>query len=156
MSYLVRGISQVILGGCLVCAFGGNRARAEFLVDWYKIAGGGGASNAEDYSLVSTVGQAHAGTVSGGDFAVQGGFWGFRPRNQVSDVPVLRVAAASNNTLLLSWSVSFAGFVLEESDDPATVAWSVVQWTPIQVGSEWRVTVPLGDAGSRFYRLRLQ
>jgi len=51
-------------------------AQTGYEVPWWTVDGGGGASSAVgSYSLVGTVGQADAGGMSGGDFALCGGFW---------------------------------------------------------------------------------
>src|SRR5262245_41656697 len=49
-----------------------------YSIDWYKIAGGGGTSTGSVYSVSGTIGQPDAGpTMSGGNYSVDGGFWGF-------------------------------------------------------------------------------
>lgn len=40
-----------------------------------SVAGGGGSSAAREFTLSGTAGQVDAGTVSGGDFTIRGGFW---------------------------------------------------------------------------------
>jgi hypothetical protein len=46
---------------------------------WYTIDGGGTtASYGGDFALSGTMGQADAGTSSGGIYTIQGGFWGVR------------------------------------------------------------------------------
>ena len=42
---------------------------------WSTIDGGGGASTGGDYSLAGTVGQPEPGTLAGGPYNAEGGFW---------------------------------------------------------------------------------
>jgi hypothetical protein len=42
---------------------------------WWKVAGGGGDSQGGLYLLQGTAGQAEPGTLSGGQYAIVGGFW---------------------------------------------------------------------------------
>src|SRR5207248_3536934 len=46
-----------------------------YSIDSFTIGGGGGASSADRYTLNGTIGQPDAGTLSGGSYALQGGFW---------------------------------------------------------------------------------
>ncbi len=49
-----------------------------YTIDWYTIDGGG-AMNLQggSYTLSGTIGQFDAGTMSGGNYKLNGGFWGF-------------------------------------------------------------------------------
>ena len=47
-----------------------------FSIDWFTIDGGGGTSTGGVFSMHGTVGQPDAGTMSGGNFSLTGGFWG--------------------------------------------------------------------------------
>jgi hypothetical protein len=49
---------------------------AIYQIDWWTVNGGGGVSSGGSYSLSATIGQADAGTLSGGEFLLAGGFWG--------------------------------------------------------------------------------
>ncbi len=42
---------------------------------WWTVDGGGGTSSGGGYSLSDTIGQADAGSSTGGDYALGGGFW---------------------------------------------------------------------------------
>jgi hypothetical protein len=44
-------------------------------IDWYTIDGGGGTSSGGVFVVMGTVGQPDAGTMSGGAFTLNGGFW---------------------------------------------------------------------------------
>ena len=47
-----------------------------YTIDWYKIAGGGGTSMGGVYAGSGTIGQPDAGHLSGGNYSINGGFWG--------------------------------------------------------------------------------
>jgi hypothetical protein len=47
----------------------------EYDLSWHTIDGGGGTSSGGDYSLTGTIGQPDPGAMSGGTFALVGGFW---------------------------------------------------------------------------------
>ena len=71
---------------------------------WWTVDGGGGASAGGSYSLSGTAGQPDAGALSGGVFALHGGFWGRLPAGTrpaaVSDLGGTR----AGSDLLLAWS----------------------------------------------------
>jgi hypothetical protein len=68
---VIHGIVLVLLLGAGVTA-----ARAQFDVSWFTIDGGGGMfSTGGGYALGGTIGQPDAGAMSGGGFALTGGFW---------------------------------------------------------------------------------
>ncbi len=47
-----------------------------FDLSWWTVDGGGGNSTGSGYALSGTIGQPDAGTLSGGDYQLQGGVWG--------------------------------------------------------------------------------
>ncbi len=53
-------------------------AQGSFGLTWWTVDGGGGRMSNGDgqYVLRGTAGQADAGTMSGGSYVLQGGFWG--------------------------------------------------------------------------------
>jgi hypothetical protein len=42
---------------------------------WWKVAAGGGDSQGGSYLLQGTAGQSEAGTLNGGQYILEGGFW---------------------------------------------------------------------------------
>jgi hypothetical protein len=52
-----------------------SAALAQFSIGAFAISSGGGNSTAGTFSVTGTVGQLDAGQMSGGSFAVLGGFW---------------------------------------------------------------------------------
>jgi hypothetical protein len=67
---------------CALVTMSGNTAPASakpadaYTIDWYTMDGGGAMfSTGGTYSLGGTIGQADAGTMSGGTYNLNSGFW---------------------------------------------------------------------------------
>ena len=59
----------IIAGGVFAAVNGDN-------LDWWTVDGGGGSSVGGDYVVSGTIGKPDAGPLmSGGDYALSGGFW---------------------------------------------------------------------------------
>ena len=59
-------------------------------ITWYTIDGGGGMfSTGGSYSLGGTIGQPDAGTLSGGGYTLDGGFWGGATANYRIYLPLV-------------------------------------------------------------------
>ncbi len=132
---------------CLACAgLSALAAQAqEYSIEWFDVAGGGGTSAGGVYSVSGTIGQPDAGTMSGGNFSLQGGFW-----------PGLAVPIPGGPTLIIqltgsqvtiSWSPATPGFALEMTEDLAAS-----EWTPVPGGSTNPATLDIG-ATPAFFRL---
>jgi len=76
------GISTLRQCGCAIALAVGLTApvalagSGTFEITWYTIDGGGGVSGGGGFVLSGTIGQPDAGSASGGNFALAGGFWG--------------------------------------------------------------------------------
>jgi hypothetical protein len=71
-----RTITSAIYACLILLSSGPAPARADFIVDWWTIAGGGGDSAGGGWNLSATIGQPDAGaTMSGGGWTLTGGFW---------------------------------------------------------------------------------
>lgn len=127
-------------------------ARAQFSIDWFTIDGGGGTSTGGVYSVSGTIGQPDAGAMSGGNFTIQGGFWGILAAIQSPGSPLLRVVLTGSNTVVVAWPAPSAGFSLQQNADLGTANWVSTTNGVSVVGTENQVIVapPLGN---RFYRL---
>ncbi len=67
------GAAGVIAAVAVVVGAGGD---PDFDINWHTIDGGGlMRSTGGDFELSGTVGQPDAGSMSGGDFTLTGGFW---------------------------------------------------------------------------------
>jgi hypothetical protein len=129
-------------------------ARAQnYSIDWFTIDGGGGTSSGGAYSLSGTIGQPDAGRMSGGNFSLDGGFWGLIAAVQTPGAPLLRIFLTATNTVIIAWPTAAAGFNLEQNGNLATAAWGNVTNAVNVVGSENQVTVA-PPVGNQFYRLR--
>ncbi len=67
--------SRALLLAMLLLLGGWSTAQAQPAIPWQTVDGGGGLCTAGGFTLRGTVGQADAGVMSGGPFALAGGFW---------------------------------------------------------------------------------
>ena len=133
-------------------------ARAQnYAIDWSTIAGGGGTSTAGVYTVTGTIGQADVGRLNSSDFTIDGGFWSIVAAIQEPGAPLLSVRLTQTNTVLVSWPMTWPGFVLLENPDLNSTNWVQVTTPPVvvvtsQTTAEKQVVVPT-PTGQRFYRL---
>ena len=124
-----------------------------YSIDWYKIAGVGGASTGGTYQVTGTIGQPDAsGAMSGGNYSVTGGFWSLYAV-QTPVAPLLRIFLTPTNTAVVAWPYPSTGFTLQVNTNLATANWSAAGGTVNVVGSENQVIVS-PPTGNRFYRLK--
>jgi len=127
----------------------------QYSIDWYKVSGGGGTSAGGVYSVSGTIGQPDAGaTLSGGNFSLDGGFWGGVTAVQTPGAPLLTITLNSQlSTVTISWPSPSTGFGLEQSDSLTAPNWTSVGATPADNGTTRSVTISAGP-GNKFYRLK--
>ena len=77
------------------------RVQAQYTIDWFAIASGGGTSTGGVYTATVHVGQPEAGTMSGDNRALHGGFWGVVAAVQTPGAPRLTVARMETNTVVI-------------------------------------------------------
>ena len=125
-----------------------------YAIDWFTIDGGGGTSTGGVYSLSGTIGQPDAGRMAGGNYILDGGFWGIVLAIQTPGAPFLSITR-SNTSVIVSWPLPATGFFLDET---TTLTGAPAPW--MQVGFPYQtnathisITVPT-PAGNKFYRLR--
>jgi hypothetical protein len=124
-----------------------------YSIDWSTVDGGGVTSTGGVYSVSVTIGQPDAGKMSGGDFTVDGGFWGIIAPVQTPGAPLLSIARTTTNTVVVFWLAPATGYVLQQHANViATVNWSNVVAPVVDDGTTKTVVInpPTGD---RFYRL---
>ena len=126
---------------------------AQYSIDWSTVDGGGGTSAGGGYTVIGTVGQPDAGTMSGGTFSLNGGFWGIIAAIPTPGAPMLNVRLTAADRVILAWPNPSTGFVLQQNADLNTTNWVNVATSPQIVGNEMQVTVS-PPVGYRFYRLR--
>ena len=152
-----RGLAQsktwrLIVTALCVLAVSCIAARAQnFSIDWFTIDGGGGTSTGGVYSVSGTIGQPDAGAMSGGNYSLQGGFWGIISAVQTPGAPLLSIAR-QGSAVRVYWLTNATGFVLDQSLT-VTGAWSQVAFPYSTNATEISITVP-SPTGNKFYRLR--
>jgi hypothetical protein len=124
-----------------------------YSIDWYKVAGGGGTSTGNVYSVSGTIGQADAGgPLTGGNYSLTGGFWALFAV-QTAGAPTLFITRSGNNAILY-WSANAADFVLEHKNSLAAPnGWTLVSPAPVTINGFQYVTNTAAP-GNNFYRLR--
>jgi len=95
----------------------------QFTIDWYQIAGGGGASAGGAYSLSGAIGQHDArGAMSGGSYSLTGGFWSI-VAVQTPGVPSLVIQYLGPNSVKVSW-LNTGTYTLRQNADLSTTNWT--------------------------------
>src|SRR5690606_5636596 len=113
----------------------------------------GGTSTGGVYSVSGTIGQPDAGTMSGGNFTLNGGFWGIIAAVQTPGAPLLTITR-SNNFAIISWPETAAGFRLENNSNLSlTNGWATAPQTRITNAGFIFITAP-ATSGDSFYRLK--
>jgi len=131
---------------------GGIAFGQQYSIDWFTIDGGGGTSTNGQYSLTATIGQPDVGHLSGGNFSVDGGFWGIVAAVQAPGAPLLRVFSTTTNTIVVAWPAPSTGFLLQQSSDLTPNGWASAPAAGV-VGNENQVIVAT-PTGHHFYRLK--
>jgi hypothetical protein len=140
---------------CLFLALSASSLRAQnYSIDWYKIAGGGGASSNGQYSVSGTIGQHDAGgPMTGGNYSLTGGFWSLLSVVQTPGSPAIRIFLTATNTAVIAWPSSATGFTLQVNGDLNGTTWNTVANPVNVVGSENQVVIT-PPTGRNFYRLK--
>lgn len=138
--------------GALVA--GSVSVRAEPGIPWHTSDGGGGTSTGGVYKMMGTIGQPDAGAITGGVYALHGGFWQGVYLLQLSNGPQLRIVQRTATTVMLAWPASAAGYQLQAANAllPAPAIWINVSESPEIVGDEWQISIQV-DRSVRFLRL---
>jgi hypothetical protein len=124
-----------------------------YTIDWWTVDGGGDTSTIGQYSLSGTIGQPDAGTMSGGNFTLQGGFWGVIAAVQTPGAPLLSIARTTTNTVAVFWPSPSTGWTLEQNTNSvSSVNWSNAPGTILDNGTIKYLIVNL-PTGNHFYRL---
>ena len=129
-------------------------AVAQYSVDWFKIAGGGGLSTGGLYSIAGTIGQPDPGVMSGGAFGLVGGFWSVVAAVQTPGAPFLSVTRTPTNTVVVSWPLPEAGWKLHWT---ANLSTAPIRWTEVTPPYTTNATslhlLEPAPVGNRYYRL---
>jgi hypothetical protein len=120
-----------------------------YSIDWFTIDGGGGTSTGGVYSVSGTIGQPDAGTMSGGNYSLIGGFWGAVIPVQQVGAPTLFIENLLNGNVKVYWVPNTPGFVLQEAGSLNTMP---VGWSNAPAAYTNGATIP-ASMQSRFLRL---
>jgi hypothetical protein len=92
-----------------------------YSIDWYKVAGGGGASTGATYQVTGTIGQPDAsGAMSGEQYSVTGGFWSLIAVVQTAGLPSLCIAHSGNSVIV--WWPNTASCTVQTNNNLAAVS----------------------------------
>ena len=121
---------------------------AQYNIDWFKIAGGGGTSTNGQYSLSGNIGQHDAGgPMTNGPYSLVGGFWVMPSLVQTPGAPSLHITIATPGLVTIWWTPPTPGFTLQSTD-----RLSPTNWFNDPSGTNNPATVPAAPP-TRFYRL---
>ncbi len=126
---------------------------ADYAITWSTIDAGGGTCTSGVYSATGTIGQPDAGTMSGGGFTLQGGFWGVAVL-QTPGAPRLTIFRTPTNTVAVCWPSPSTGWTLQMNTNNLDSAnWGDVT-TGIQDDGVTKTFIDNPPTGNRFYRLQ--
>ena len=132
--------------------FGVSAIQAQnYSIDWATIDGGGGTSTGGVYSVSGTIGQPDTGKMIGGNFTIDGGFWGFAAV-QTPGAPMLQIRLTTTNTVAVFWPSPAAGYILQQNTNAADTNWLTVGTPPADDGTN-KIVIINPPIGNRFYRL---
>jgi hypothetical protein len=148
---ILQGRSRWAAFVLLVC----NTAIAQYSIDWFTVDGGGGTTSGGVYEITGTIGQPDAGSVTTGNYVIEGGFWSDLEVAPEPPTPGLTIELVSPSSALVWWPAPSTGFVLQQNTNLTTTNWVAVTNPPVVANGEEQVTVsPL--VGTRYYRLKYE
>jgi hypothetical protein len=130
-------------------------AQTNYAIDWYTVDGGGGTSTGGVYTVSGTVGQPDTGAMSGGNYTLEGGFWGIVAAVQTEGAPYLSVMLTATNTVIVWWELPDSGWQLEATTNLAATpgVWTDIA-PPYQTNATSLYYIESPPAGNKFYRLK--
>ena len=145
---LKLGASLVLACWWLVLLLGTSITQAQYSIDWFKIAGGGGSSTGGVYAVSGTIGQHDAGgPMTNGSYSITGGFWVLPILVQTPGAPTLHITNVAPGFATIWWTPPTPGFSLQTTD-----SLSPTTWVNAPSGPTNPATVP-ATLPARFYRL---
>ena len=142
---------RLIAGAAMVAAAAAVNGQ-NYNLDWSSVDGGGGTSTGGVYVVSGTIGQADAGSMSGGVYALDGGFWSLVSVVQTPGAPLLAIYPTPTNAVLVVWPSPSTGYSLQQNGDVNTTNWVGVPQTPSDNGTVKSILVSPAS-GRTFYRL---
>ncbi len=150
----VRGSLCLLAFFILHSAFCLQSRGQSYSIDWSTLDGGGGTSTGGVYAVSGTIGQPDAGAMSGGNYTLQGGFWGIVAAVQTPGAPLLSIFHTATNAVAVSWPSPSTGWTLQQNTNRVSSAnWSNVT-SGIQDDGTVRTLIVNPPTGNRFYRLQ--
>lgn len=123
-----------------------------FSIDWFKVAGGGGASSGLTHSVNGTVGQHDAGTaMRGSTYSVTGGFWSIIAVVPVAGVPNLIIQHLGPASVKVSWP-NTGTYTLQQNSNLAGGTWTLSGYT-ITTGNGTNSITITPPVGNLYFRL---
>jgi hypothetical protein len=122
-----------------------------YSIDWYKVAGGGGASTGGVYAVSGTIGQHDAGgPMTGGSYSLTGGFWALFSVVQTAGAPALSISH-SGNIVTVFWQ-NVSGWNLQQNSSLTVPAnWTASGGVTTSNGTNYLNLTP--PTGNLFFRL---
>jgi hypothetical protein len=149
MKKITLSLSSMLL---LLLAESSSRAQ-NFIIDWFSINSGGGASSGGSFELSATIGEVGAGSLSGGQFSLDAGYWSIETVQPASNPPLLTITPTDTNTVVVSWPSPSTSFSLQQTTDLNSTSWSDVSAIPNDDGTIKSIIFPL-TSGNLFLRLK--
>jgi len=147
--------TNIVLMGILFTSLVGSASAQSYSINWYKIAGGGGASSGGNFSVSGTIGQPDAtasSALTGGGFSLTGGFWSLYAV-QTPGAPWLKIYLSGAASAVVAWPVpGSAGYVLQENLNLTATNWVNSSATILTGNGTNQITVS-PPAGNKFFRL---
>ncbi len=129
------------------------KAQTNYSVDWFTIDSGGSTSTGGVYAVSGTIGQPDAGSASGGNYTLQGGFWAIQAV-QTQGAPFLSIFRTSTNTVAVTWPSPSTGWMLQQNTNSiSSSSWNNVT-TAIHDNGTAKTFIISSPAGNQFYRLQ--
>jgi hypothetical protein len=124
-----------------------------YSIDWYKVAGGGGTSTGNVYSVTGTIGQPDAsGVMRGGNYSLTGGFWSLISVVQTAGAPDLTITHLGN-IVAVSWPATGSYTLQQTANLAAGNGWTMSGYSITTANGTNSITIT-PPVGSLFFRLK--
>ena len=124
-----------------------------YSINWYKVAGGGGASAGGAYQVSGTIGQPDAsGAMTGGGYALTGGFWSLVSAVPSPGLPNLVILPNGPNSVKVLW-LATGSYTLLQTANLAGANWTTNTSSVSTLNGTNYITIT-PPVGNLFFRLR--
>ena len=148
----MKSFSTPLLALLLSAMFAAGARAQSYSIDWFTIAGGGGSSTGNVYSVSGTIGQpaASGSPMAGDNYSLTGGFRALYAM-QTEGAPLLAISLA-NSAVMVSWSSASTNWILQQNANLSSANWVTAPETITDNGM-LKFIIVNPPAGNRFYRL---